>query len=305
MDITDLHIKASDPEKSLAFPGPRVVTDEEMSLLKSLLEQGKKIGRVEYMSEYDGLFFRGRRDDYPVDGTWYRLRRMAEMAPDLDTLPSPIDEAIKRTLLSPNLTKGALVLVAGGPGCGKTMTASATVVSRLKRYGGFAYTIEDPPELPLNGPHGDGYCAQTIVAGGDSADWAESIRGALRSQPVGTNLIMYVGEVRDAEAAQIMIRAACSGFLVIGTCFGSGVVDAIRCFMDLAGKDQLDAFASVLRVVVYQLIIDGYFGTDMLVSPNAGCSVSAMIRRDALTQLENELMYQRKRAASGDDLLSC
>ena len=304
MQVTDLHIKAGEPERSLAYPGPREITPEEVMLTKALLAQIEKVDREDFMIESGGAFWRGRRDSRAVDGTWYRMRRMADEAPCLNTLPSPLREAIKHTLLSPHMTRGALVIITGGPGCGKTTTGSATVKSRLQRFGGFCYTIEDPPELPLNGHHGPGYCTQTWVAGDRDADWAESMRGALRSQPVGTNLMMYVGEVRDTETAQVMIRAASNGFLVIGTCFGANLQDGVRSFLERCGSEMAGNLAAVLRVVVHQNIIDGHFTSEILVSAGPGSPVAALIRSGQLTQLANEIMYQRNQLGTTSDLLA-
>lgn len=192
--------------------------------------------------------------------------------------------------------------MAGGPGCGKTTTASAVVVSRLKAFGGVAYTVEDPPEMPLNGRHGSGYCTQTMVKGDTSADWAESMRGVLRSQPVGTALMLYVGEVRDAETARTMIRAASNGFLVICTTFGTDLVSSIDSLYQLLGQDYANPLSAVIRIVVYQKIMGGRFAIETLVSDGASSRVAALIRSRTLAQLRDEMTYQRNSMAAGHNL---
>ena len=56
---------------------------------------------------------------------------------------------------------------------------------RLGSCGGAAFTVEDPPELPLNGFHGQGYCTQTWVAGDGTAGERFAIEqaGAVLSPP--------------------------------------------------------------------------------------------------------------------------
>jgi twitching motility protein PilT len=191
-----------------------------------------------------------------------------------------------------------LIFITGGPGCGKTTTASATVVSRLIQHGGVAYTVEDPPELPLNGRHGNGYCTQTIVAGESAGDWAESLRGVLRSQPVGMNLMLFVGEIRDALPAKIMLRAASNGFLTICTAFGSDIVSGIDSLFQLVGSEYAGTLANVLRVVICQRVIDGRFQADMLLSEGPGSRVAVSIRNGMIAQIKDELLYQKNAAAA-------
>ena len=304
MTTTDLHIKQSEPEKSLAYPGPRVVAPNEMGLVHSIIDKVGVISRDDFMVHVDGVFWRGRRDKHAVDGLWLRMRRMAEQAHGLEALPSPLPAPIKGALMSPLLTRGGLVHIVGGPGCGKTTTGSGIIVSRLHEFGGVAYTVEDPPELPLNGFHGKGYCTQTWVAGDEAADWMESMRGALRSQPAGTNLMMYVGEVRDAETARAMLRAASNGFLVISTGFGGDIVSGIDTFFQLIGRDLAMSLAGVLRLVVYQKIVDARFTAQALVSEGPGSPVAAIIRQGQLAQLQNEVQYQENRMIAGHELWS-
>lgn len=292
--ISDLHIKANNPAESIAYPGPRKVAgDAELRLVNALLEKSQGIDRADYMVEVDSQFWRGRNDRNAVDGTWYRLRRMADEAPTMDSLPTPLPGPIQSLLMSKALRRGGLVHIAGGPGCGKTTTGSATVISRLIQFGGVAYAVEDPPELPLNGWHGSGYCTQTWVAGDSAADWVESMRGALRSQPTGTNLMMYVGEVRDAETARAMIRAASNGFLVVGTGFGSDLISGIDTFFQLIGREHSAALAAVLRVLLYQKLEEERFSVQALASESPSSTVANIIRSGNIANLSTEIMYQR------------
>lgn len=303
MQLTDLHIKLREPEKSIAYPGPRLVDEAEMPMVHALIAKLEGNGRDDFMVEFENSFWRGRHDKQAVDGTWFRLRRMADVAPALDRLPSPMPAAIKNILMSTDISKGGLIHIAGGPGCGKTTTGSATLVSRLTEYGGVAYCVEDPPELPLNGWHGKGYCTQTWVAGDNAADWMESMRGVLRSQPTGTNVIMYVGEVRDAETARAMLRAASNGFLVISTGFGADIISGIDTFFQLIGRDQAASFAAVLKVILHQKIEGERFHVQVLTSDSASSQVGSIIRSGQLAQLATEITYQRNQLMASAAML--
>lgn len=311
MQLTDIHIKENKPEQSLAYEkdrdGPRRLEEGEIAFAQAFHAKLKEeVLRDDFMIEFEGGFWRGRYDKRAVDGSWFRLRRIPPQTADLDNLPSPMPSAIKDVLMSSSLTKGGLIHVCGGTGCGKTTTGSATIVSRLKKFGGVAYTVEDPPEMPLNGWHGGGYCTQTWVAGDNASDWSESLRGVLRSQPTGTRVMLYVGEVRDAETARAMLRAASNGFLVVSTGFGDNPINGIDTFFQLMGRDPglMASLAAVLRVVVHQKIDGSRFLPQILVSESPSSSVANLIRSNQLAQLQNEIMYQRNQLMAGNPLLA-
>ena len=298
---TDIHLKMDRPEKSLIYPGPRPVVGEDLVMAKSLIEKIRSISRKDFMVDHDGRFWRGRIDDQAVDGRWCRMRLISGSPPDLQSLPSPMHSNMVQTLMHPSLTRGGLIYVCGGTGCGKTTTASAIVVSRLKALGGLAYTVEEPPEMPLNGWHGNGYCTQTWVAGDDSGDWQESMRGVLRSQPAKTPVMLYIGEVRDKDTGIAMLRAANNGFLVIATGFGSDIVSGLDSFVGLVGAESRSAVGSSLRAVIYQRI-DQRFFAQMMVSTSPTSSVGNLIRNGHLTQLQSEVEYQQTLMLNGGDL---
>lgn len=306
-EISDIHIHTLSTDSglvldlpgSLIFPGPREANEEEKQLLRALFDYVKGNPRREFSARikqpFDALF-RVQRVDTAVDGTWFRLRRTTLQAPALLTLPSRLPAYIENLLLSPELSTGGLILISGQPGSGKTTTASAIVASRLMAYGGFAYTVEDPPEiLALNGWHGDGYCTQTEVYTEMEGGWEASIRDLLRSQPVGSKLILYVGEIRSVEAARMMIRAASNGFLVITTTFATDLISAIDTLYQMLGTEYATSLASVLRVVVYQRIRSEpvrMIEAQALYSEGASSRVAVLVRSRQLAQLKDELTYQ-------------
>lgn len=307
MDFTDIHINTTSPDDSLVFPGPRHPTDLERDVITAVQQRVGTLIKDDFMVSWNGLFFRGRRDRQVVDGEWLRLRRMSAEAPNLARLPSPLPQVMKDMLMSHSLLSGGLVYVIGSPGSGKTTTCSAALTSRLEKFGGYAYTVEDPPEMPLNGWHGDGYCSQTWVAGDSRADWQEAFRGVLRSQPSGTPCILYVGEVRDSESAVALIRAASSGFLVLATGFGTDIPTAIDTLVHLAAGDgdhkpALDSVSNVLRLVLHQRISENQLSIRALVSANGRTSIANKIRGGMLSHLEGDLQFQANQMMTGVDI---
>lgn len=278
----------------MMFPGPLRIAEVSIGNISELLTRCNACDKNDFMISYAGEFFRGRRETRSVDGTWYRLRRMPPEPPALKSLPSPLPPGVVSMLESPLLRKGGLVYICGAPGSGKTTTASGTVVTRLRKFGGFAYTIEDPPEMPLNGWHGNGYCCQTWVATEEEAGWQESFRGVLRSQPVGTPSILYVGEVRDAESASALMRAAANGFLVVATGFGTDIISGLEALVRLAGQKESvsNPLANLLRLVIHQRIMGSVLATSSLASLDGSSPVAAKIRSGILTHLATDIQFQ-------------
>ncbi|TWO71426.1 type II secretion system protein E [Caenimonas sedimenti] len=314
-DFTDLHIRWSSKEGSpsvdtadcLVFPRakagerpkPRRAPQESFTLLHELAASCHSVASSskDFLIHHSAsqTFFRGRLDERAVDGKWYRLRVISDEPPKLEKLAFPMPGVYVDQLLDASYSKGGLIVILGQAGSGKTHTASATVVSRLHKFGGMAFTVEDPPELPLNGWHGEGYCTQASVAGDDGRDWVESMRGALRSQPVGTDLMMYLGELRDAAAAQMALRAATNGFLVICTSFASDIISGLEAVLNLAGREHAHTLAHVLRVAIYQSLVqtEERLLVDSLTSEGPASKVGVIIRSGDLRPLEDESRYQK------------
>ncbi len=99
-----------------------------------------------------------------------------------------------------------MILVTGPTGSGKTLSLYACL-RRLNRQGANICTVEDPVEIHLEGVN------QVNVHERAGLDFATALRAFLRQDPD----IMMVGEVRDAETADIAVKAAQTGHLVLST----------------------------------------------------------------------------------------
>jgi Tfp pilus assembly pilus retraction ATPase PilT len=290
--VTDIHLNMADLARSVVFPGPRRLPPALGEPAKRLAQACERVGKLDFMVWESEVCWRGRRDELAVDGVWVRLRRMPKQAPRLDGLPTRLPPMLHSMLMAPSLSRGGLVYFVGAPGSGKTTSASGTVVSRLEEFGGYAYTVEDPPEMPINGWHGKGYCAQGWVPGDQSANWAEAMKGAVRSQPASTPSILYVGEVRDTESARAMLRAAANGFLVVATGFGTDVVTGLDALAQLTGTASLPSLAQTLRLVVHQRIIENVLVANAMAVPGPSSQVALRIRNGQLNQLVGDVQQQ-------------
>lgn len=208
-----------------------------------------------YSITYGGILYRIERSE-GIAGIQYCARKMPSQVPSVNILGYP-QELIKY-LLALRRSSG-LILCSGPTGSGKTTTISALLKEYLIKEGGFAYTIEDPNEHPLDGVYeaeggGLGVCRQTTPINGM---WGESLKSALRSRP----RYILVGEIRSADAASEVLRAATSGHLVLSTIHANNVTDAINSVVKYAAAGDMseelayDLFSRGMLGVLHQNLV--------------------------------------------------
>jgi general secretion pathway protein E len=135
-----------------------------------------------------------------------------------------------------------MVLVTGPTGSGKTSTLYAAI-SEINNGEDKIVTIEDPVEYHLPG------ILQIPVNEKKGLTFARGLRSILRHDP---DKIM-VGEIRDAETAQIAIQSALTGHLVFTTVHANNVFDVIGRFMHM-GVDPY-SFVSALNGILAQRLV--------------------------------------------------
>jgi type II secretory ATPase GspE/PulE/Tfp pilus assembly ATPase PilB-like protein len=140
-----------------------------------------------------------------------------------------------------NLPYG-LVFLTGPTGCGKTTTLYA-ILSEIKNPTKNIITIEDPVEYRLEGVN------QVQVKPEIGLTFANALRSFLRQDPD----IMLVGEVRDLETAEICMRSALTGHLVLSTLHTNDAPSAVSRLIDIGIEPYL--VAPTLLVIVAQRLI--------------------------------------------------
>ena len=135
-----------------------------------------------------------------------------------------------------------MVLVTGPTGSGKTTTLYAALNS-INRPEVNITTIEDPIEYNLAGIN------QTQVHSDIGLTFAAVLRSILRQDP---NVIM-VGEIRDAETAQIAIRASLTGHLVFSTLHTNDAPSALTRLVDMGVEPFL--VASSVKMILAQRLL--------------------------------------------------
>lgn len=135
-----------------------------------------------------------------------------------------------------------MVLVTGPTGSGKTTTLYAAI-SEMNTLEDKLITIEDPVEYQLPG------VVQIPVNEKKGLTFARGLRSILRHDP---DKIM-VGEIRDAETAQIAIQSALTGHLVLTTVHANNVFDVIGRFASM-GIDAYNFLAALNCVLAQRLV---------------------------------------------------
>jgi type IV pilus assembly protein PilB len=135
-----------------------------------------------------------------------------------------------------------MILVTGPTGSGKTTTLY-TVLKELNVPEKNVITIEDPVEYKLNGIN------QVLVNPKTGLTFAAGLRSILRQDP---DTIM-VGEIRDGETAEIAIRAAITGHLVLSTLHTNDSPSTVSRLIDMGIEPYLVSSA-VIGIVSQRLV---------------------------------------------------
>ncbi|MDD4909983.1 MAG: ATPase, T2SS/T4P/T4SS family [Candidatus Omnitrophica bacterium] len=135
-----------------------------------------------------------------------------------------------------------LVFLTGPTGSGKSTTLYA-VLQEIKAPTKNIMTVEDPVEYRLDGVN------QIQVKPEIGLTFASALRSFLRQDPD----IMLVGEVRDLETAEICVRSALTGHLVLSTLHTNDAPSAIGRLMDIGIEPYL-LTPSLLVVIAQRLI---------------------------------------------------
>ena len=137
---------------------------------------------------------------------------------------SPANEDILRRWCR---LSGGLILVTGPVGSGKTTTLYG-VLSELDADTRNIVTVEDPVECAING-------INQMAADEDYLTFPRALRSVLRQDPD----VVLVGEIRDEETAEIAVRAALTGRLILSTLHTADSVGVVTRLLEMGIKPYL------------------------------------------------------------------
>ncbi len=153
-----------------------------------------------------------------------------------DTGISPHDlVAIRRMLKEPY----GIILISGPTGSGKSTTLYA-MLSEVDRVTKNVLSLEDPIEYNIDG------VSQSQVRPEIGYTFANGLRSALRQDPD----VIMVGEIRDAETAQLAVQAALTGHLVLSTIHTNNAIGVVPRLIDMGIDPYL--IAPTLKLAMAQ-----------------------------------------------------
>ena len=135
-----------------------------------------------------------------------------------------------------------LILIVGPTGSGKTSTLY-TIIQELNKPDVNMISLEDPVEYQIDG------VTQVTINEKVGLTFAEALRACLRQDPD----IICVGEIRDGETAEIAMRAAMTGHLVLSTIHTEDAVSAIDRLKDIGIEPYL--ISGSLRGIISQRLV--------------------------------------------------
>ena len=254
---SDIHIEPKEKELQVRMRIDGVLR-KILTIPKNL--QNSVISRLKIMS---GMDIAERR--VPQDGRFNVKNKKREFDLRVNSLPTVYGEKIvarlldKRAgyltpdsigLMGDNLKKyqraihctSGVILIAGPTGSGKSSTMN-TMISQLNTEEVNVVTLEDPVEYNIDGVN------QVQINEKTGMDFANGLRAILRQDPD----IIAVGEIRDGDTAQISMRAAITGHVVLSTIHTNDAVGTIERLEDIGVEPYL--IATALRAVISQRLV--------------------------------------------------
>ena len=257
LGASDIHIEAGETSAAVRFrvdgalfprqpvpPGQRAAVASRLKVMANLNISEKRRpqdGRAQ-------ISVRGRTVDIRLStlptqfGESIVLRLLDRHRVNLDWgalgFEPQIADSIGAMVAQPN----GIFLVAGPTGSGKTTTLY-TALAGLNAPDRKILTVEDPIEFSLEGIN------QVQVDTGIEMSFARALRAILRQDPD----VIMVGEIRDEETAEIAVRAALVGRMVLSTVHTNDSLSAVPRLMDLGVPPYL--LAATLRGVLSQRLI--------------------------------------------------
>jgi type IV pilus assembly protein PilB len=254
---SDIHIEPSSRSSMIRFRVDgrlREVLKPRRDLHPAVVSRIKvmaKLDIAEQRKSQDGRFH-VRVDDREVDlrvsslptvlgeKVVMRILDRSSVTFDLDRLGVPNSQLsrLRKILMRPH----GLVLVTGPTGSGKT-TSLYSAVETIKHSGCNVVTVEDPVEYQLD------MVNQVQVNAARQMTFASALRSILRQDPD----IILVGEIRDAETAEVAVQAALTGHLVLSTLHTNDCASTVTRLRDM-GIAPYKIAASLVGIIAQRLV---------------------------------------------------
>jgi general secretion pathway protein E len=254
---SDIHIEPFEQELKIRYRVDGVLHDVEtpqrrlQAAIVSRVKIMAKLNIAERRLPQDGrikIRIMGREIDLRVstlptlygESVVMRILDRSSIVLDLEQLgfPPDIHGAFADLIVRPH----GMILVTGPTGSGKTTTLYGAL-HKINSPDKKIITIEDPVEYQLSGVN------QIHVKPQIGLTFANGLRSIVRQDPD----VIMVGEIRDAETAEIAIQAALTGHLVFSTLHTNDAAGAVARLLEMGVEDYLIA-SSLLGVLAQRLV---------------------------------------------------
>jgi general secretion pathway protein E len=257
MRASDIHIEPFEAKLRVRYRIDGVLREME-SIAQQL--QAAVISRIKIMARLDiaerrlpqdgriNLVVRGTSVDLristmpTINGESVVIRVLDRSGVTLDFTALGFDgfglQRFQKDLRQPN----GIILVVGPTGSGKTTTLY-TALLQLNDSARNFLSVEDPVEYQIEGVN------QIQVKSEIGLDFAQVLRSILRHDPD----VIMIGEIRDRETANIAVRAALTGHLVLSTLHTNDAAGSITRLMDM-GIEKFLLTASIRGVLGQRLV---------------------------------------------------
>jgi len=254
---SDIHVEPFETELKVRYRVDGVLHDVEpparrlQAAIVSRIKIMAKLNIAERRLPQDGrikLRLMGREIDMRVstlptlhgESVVLRILDRSSIVVNLDTLGFPADtlDQFDKLINKPY----GMILVTGPTGSGKTTTLYGAL-DKINSPDKKIITIEDPVEYQLLGVN------QIHVKPAIGLTFASGLRSIVRQDPD----VIMVGEIRDAETAEIAIQAALTGHLVFSTLHTNDAAGAVSRLLEMGVEDYLLA-SSLLGVLAQRLV---------------------------------------------------
>ena len=255
--VTDIHMEPKGSSVAVRYridgilhstePLPRDLGGSAISAIKVLsamdISERRRPQDGAFTAELPGKHIDARVATAPsVDGERMMIRILDHSSGLMSVENLGMTKKMQQDLITFAASPNGMLIVTGPTGHGKTTTLYS-LLGKIDAFQRNVVTIEDPVEYRLEN------ISQTSINPKAGITFSASLRSMLRQDPD----VILVGEIRDQETADIAMRSAMTGHLVLSTLHSNDAVSVIFRLLDL-GIEQFLISSAITGILSQRLI---------------------------------------------------
>lgn len=259
LKTSDIHCEPQENKVAVRFRIDGILHDagelpkEYYENIVNRLKVQAKLRIDEHFSAQDGAI-RYNSPNYPhpvdlrvsivptLDGEKIAIRILSSYVRDLTLNDIGLSKDLQEQIVKSSKKPFGMILITGPTGSGKTTTLYS-IIKIINTQKINITTIEDPVEYKIQGVNQIQVNTQTNLT------FAKGLRAITRQDPN----VVFVGEIRDLETADIAVNAALTGHLLLSTFHANNAATAIPRFIDM-GVEPFLAGSTIELVIAQRLV---------------------------------------------------